>query len=314
MKNVLMNLHNMLALSGIVLIPWVIPPLLKLRPPSYNVHSSTGCTRTRNAWNTLTNQLVQGDAKLLDYTSNSFTNHMNQIFSNSEVFSNGHMKKLNARHAARAANPEGKTDQSKDDSKNANLHINMSGDFGLISLSGGNAKVTIFDVANMLKMTNCLACRYPKNDACNHHMHKCPLLEEFGLTVTYDPEKDQHQEKVSNRFKQLAQEKQGKAAKAAATTTTTTTTNQTQVAESFKTVGKNGKETTTTTEKTLAEKKNLRPIFEGYTPPKKRTPFSCPVNGTIAWKLLRNLYMCPLSTVVSCHSLAMGAAERAVHL
>jgi len=146
------------------------------------------------------NQLVQGDIKLSDYTSDSFTNHMNQIFSNSEVFSNGHMKKLNARHAARAANPGGKSDQSKDDSKSANLHIDMSGDFGLVSSSGGNSKVTIFDVANMLKMTNCLACRYPKNDTCNHHMHKCPLLEEFGLTVTYNPEKDQHREKVSNRL------------------------------------------------------------------------------------------------------------------
>jgi hypothetical protein len=204
------------------------------------------------------NQLVQGDVKLSDYTSDSFTNHMNQIFSNSEVFSNSRMKKLNARHTARAYTG-GKSDETtKDDSKNANLHIDMSGDFGLVSSSGGHSKVTIFDVANMLKMTNCLACRYPKNDTCNHHMYKCPLLEEVGFTVTYDPEKDQHREKVSNRFKQRAQEKQRKAAKAAAATTATTATAKpTQVAGSFQTVGKNGKDIKTTTEKELAMKKNL---------------------------------------------------------
>ncbi|OEU11655.1 hypothetical protein FRACYDRAFT_244773 [Fragilariopsis cylindrus CCMP1102] len=203
------------------------------------------------------NQLVQGDFKLSDYTSDTFTNHMNQIFSNSEVFSNGRMKKLNARHAARAATTGGKSEEATD-SKDANLHINMSGDYGLISSSGGNSKVTIFDVANMLKMTNCLACRYPKNDPCNHHMHKCPLLAEFGLTVTYDPTKDQHGESLSNRFKQRGQAKAAKLKKAAEATAATSTPAQapTPVAEGFQTVGKNGKDVKTTTEKELALKKS----------------------------------------------------------
>jgi hypothetical protein len=104
------------------------------------------------------NQLIQGDVKLSDYSTDSFVNHMNQIFTNSDVFSAGRMKKLNARHGARAASTGGLDDQSSD-SKNANMHIDMNGDFGLVSSSGGNSKVTIFDVANMLKMTNCLACR-----------------------------------------------------------------------------------------------------------------------------------------------------------
>ena len=203
------------------------------------------------------NQLVQGDFKLSDYTSDTFTNHMNQIFSNSEVFSNGRMKKLNARHAARAATTGGKSEEATD-SKDANLHINMSGDYGLNSSGGGNSKVTIFDVANMLKMTNCLACRYPKNDPCNHHMHKCPLLAEFGLTVTYDPTKDQHRESLSNRFKQRGQAKAAKLKQAAEATAATSTPAQapTPVAEGFQTVGKNGKDVKTTTEKEPASKKS----------------------------------------------------------
>ena len=208
-------------------------------------------------------QLIQGDIKLSDYSTDKFVNHMNQIFTNSDVYSAGRMKKLNARHVARAASQGGlSTDQSNSDAKNANMHIDMNGDFGLVSSSGGNSKVTVFDVANMLKMTNCLACRYPKNDVCNHHMHNCGLLEEFGLTVTYDPEKDQHREKVSKRIKQRARDsdkkKQAAAIVAGASAPASTPAPATSTGtEGYQTVGKNGKDVKTNQDKVAAEKKNV---------------------------------------------------------
>ena len=62
----------------------------------------------------------------------------------------------------------------------------------------------------MFRMTNWLACRYPKNDQCNHHMQHCTLLNEFSLNFTYTPETNIHRPKVEKHHNEKAKKAEKK--------------------------------------------------------------------------------------------------------
>lgn len=70
------------------------------------------------------------------------------------------------------------------------ISIKTDGSFGIVSSGGGKSKIGVFDVAQMFKMTNCLACRYPKNDPSSHHLDNCTVLKDFGFIITCNPAKD----------------------------------------------------------------------------------------------------------------------------
>ena len=123
-------------------------------------------------------------------------------------------------------------------------------------------------------MTNCLACRYPKNDRCNHHMQRCTLLKEFGLNFTYTPETSIHRPKVAKHHKEKAkkaeklkkEKKANEETPAAASNLFTSNTNpipttsaQTgrDAANLFVTIGKGGSKTTLEAEAKQAEANNL---------------------------------------------------------
>ena len=152
----------------------------------------------------------------------------------------------------------------------------MDGAFGLVSSGNGTSPITVFDIINLFRMTNCLACRYPKNDRLNHHMQNCNLLKEFGLTFTYDPATDQHRPKTRkhHKDKKRKEEKRKKDEKAneetpsaasnptttpAATSSIPTTSVQTgrKATNPFTTVGKNGGDAASEAEAKQAEANNL---------------------------------------------------------
>ena len=160
------------------------------------------------------------------------------------------------------------------DEISSNLQTRLDGAFGLVSSGNGTSPITSIDIINMLRMTNCLACRYPKSDKLNHHMHRCTLLKEFGLNFTYTPETDIHRPKVAKHHVEKAKkaEKKKKDKKANEDTpsaasnppTPSTTSIPHTLAQTgrnalnpFTTVGKNGSKTTLEAEAKKAEANNL---------------------------------------------------------
>ena len=113
---------------------------------------------------------------------------MTSVFINSNVYDNSKMKSMKGKGIAQSVTGSQQISSSK------NLAILMDRSFGLNNSSNGIEKVTSFDVINMFCMTNCLACRYPKNDRLNHHMQRCNILKEYGLTVTYDTSTNKHRD------------------------------------------------------------------------------------------------------------------------
>ena len=116
-------------------------------------------------------------------------------------------------------------------------------------------------------MTNCLACRYPKNDKLNHHMQQCTLLKEFCLNITYTPETNIHCPKVTKHHVEKKKDKKAnEATPAAASNPTTSSTNSIHhtsaqagrdAANTFTTVGMGGSKTTLEAEAKQAEANNL---------------------------------------------------------
>ena len=104
------------------------------------------------------------------------------MFTNSNVNDNGKMKSMNGSKAAGRGRAAKIGDETSSD-----LQTRLDGAFGLVSSGNGMSPITSFDIINILRMTNYLACRYPKNDKLNHHMQRCTLLKEFGLNITYTP-------------------------------------------------------------------------------------------------------------------------------
>ena len=118
-----------------------------------------GASKTKQCVETLNEKLIYGDLKLDNYTEKPFTNLMTSMFTNSNFYDNGKMKSMNGGTAtgrACAAKPGDKT--------SSDLETRMDGALGLISSANGTSFVTIFNIVNMFRMMNCLACRYKKNN------------------------------------------------------------------------------------------------------------------------------------------------------
>ena len=139
------------------------------------------------------------------------------------------------------------------------MQTRFDGAFGLVSLDNGTSPVIVFDIINTFQMTNCLACRYPKNDKLNHHMQQYNILKEFGLNFTYTPETNicppkvakHHNEKAKKAEKKKKEKKAHEPAAAAASNPSTPTSNNNSIPTTsvqsgraavnlFTMVGKNG--------------------------------------------------------------------------
>ena len=127
-----------------------------------------GAYKTERCVETLDERLIHGDLKLDDYIEESFTKYMTNMLTNSNVYDNGKMKSMNGGKAAGRGQAAKTGDETSSD-----LQTWLDGTFGLVSSANGTSHITSFDIINMFQMTNCLACRYPKNDQCNHHIQWC---------------------------------------------------------------------------------------------------------------------------------------------
>ena len=228
-----------------------------------------GAYKTERCVKNLDEKLIHGDLQLDDYTEESFTKHMTSMFTNSNVYDNGKMKSMNSGKVVgqgRAATTGNET--------SSDLQTRLNGAFSLVSSENETSPITSFNIINMLRMTNYLACRYPKNEKLNHHIHRCTLLKEFGLNFTYTPETDIHRPKVAKHHVEKAKkaEKKKKDKKANEDTpsaasnppTPSTTSIPHTLAQTgrnalnpFTTVGKNGSKTTLEAEAKKAEANNL---------------------------------------------------------
>ena len=151
-----------------------------------------GAYKTERCVETLDEKLIHGDLMLDNYTEESFTKYMTSMFTNSNVYDNGKMKSMNGGKAAGRGRAALTGDEISSD-----LQTRLDSAFGFVSSGNGTSPISSLDIINMLQMTNCLACRYPKNDKLNHNMHRCTLLKEFGLNFTYTLETNIHRPKVA---------------------------------------------------------------------------------------------------------------------